>query len=235
MTMTPEAFAKDLMETLGDNLKSVVLYGSAARDDHSKKFSDFNVFCVLNDPSPAELAKGSKVIKKWVKGGNPPPHFFSADHIATSLDVFPMEFLDMKDKHRVLVGDDPLTDISVDPKNLRHQCESELKGKVLHLRAYFACHSQDTKKLAEAVVASFPAILASFRAVLRLTGKTPPADSKATVEMLAQLTDINPDVFLGIVAVRRSESLMPRGEEVLAIFERYLTELETVTTFVDGM
>ena len=146
--MTPFELAHELERIYGDQLKSVVLYGSAASDDYSKKFSDFNVFCILGDPSPGALAKSNGLVRKWVKKGNPPPHFFDPKHIETSLDVFPMEFMDIKDQHKVLLGKDPLHGISVDLKNLRHECESELKGKLLHLRAFYAENCNKPKMIA---------------------------------------------------------------------------------------
>lgn len=233
--MTPYELAHELEQVYGDALKSVVLYGSAASGDHSKRFSDFNIFCVLDDPSPALLSKANRLVRKWVKKGNPPPHFFDPRHIETSLDVFPMEFLDIKDQHKVLFGKDPLDGIDVDPKNLRHQCEGELKGKLLHLRAFYAENCNNPKTIAEIMAKSLPTFLAAFRAVLRILGKKPPDGSRAVVELLAQNIDINPQVFFDIIDIRGGESLLPCGDDALAMFERYLTELVAVTTFVDGL
>ncbi len=231
--MTPHQLAHELERIYGEHLKSVVLYGSAASEDYSKKFSDFNVFCVLDDPTPAALSKSNSLIRKWVKKGNPPPHFFDPKHIETSLDVFPMEFMDIKDQHKVLLGKDPLEGISVDPKNLRHECESELKGKLLHLRAFYAENCNKPKLIAEIMIKSFPTFLAAFRGTLRLLGKKPPRDAKTTVELISAEVNINTEVFLQIIESRTGESLLPRGDEALEMFERYLTELTVISDFVD--
>jgi len=233
--MTPQELTRELEKVYGNGLKSVVLYGSAAGGERSKKFSDFNIFCVLDEPSPAKLALSNKLVKKWVKKGNPAPHFFDPKHIETSLDVFPMEFLDIQDQHQVLFGNDPLDGITVDPKNLRHECESELKGKLLHLRAFYAESYDRPKLIAEMMVRSFPTFLAAFRGTLRILGKKPPKNSKAVVELIAGTIDINPQIFLDVIGIRSGESLLPRGDDALAMFERYLVEITTVTTFVDQL
>lgn len=233
--MTPHELAHELERIYGEELKSVVLYGSAAGGEHSKKFSDFNVFCVLSNPTPASLAKANGVIRKWVKRGNPPPHFFGPEHIERSLDVFPMEFLDMLERHQALIGKDPLAGIKVDPKNLRHQCESELKGKLLHLRAFYAASCHEPKQVAKAMVQSFPTFLAAFRGIIRLLGDKAPADARAVIERIAQQIDINPQIFFDIIDIRAGMGYLPRRSDALAAFEQYLTEIEAVTRYIDRM
>lgn len=233
--MTPHEFAHELEKIYGAELKAVVLYGSAADGDHSKKYSDYNLFCVMEQPSAGALARANRVVRKWVRQGNPPPHFFGQEHIERSLDVFPIEFLDMQERHRVLIGSDPLAGVRVDPKNLRHQCESELKGKLIHLRAFYAANCHRPRRIARMMVESFPSFLAAFRAVLRLIGVAPPRDAAGTVELLAQKVGFAPEIFLDVVAIRQGSSILPRGDEALSAFERYLTELSAVTTFADRM
>ena len=46
-----------LKVTYGDDLKSLVLYGSGAAKDHHKNFSDLNILCVLHHVGLAELRK----------------------------------------------------------------------------------------------------------------------------------------------------------------------------------
>src|SRR6266702_4619771 len=41
-----------LKKSHGERLISVVLYGSAAGDDHVVKFSDLNILCVLTEVTP---------------------------------------------------------------------------------------------------------------------------------------------------------------------------------------
>lgn len=233
--MNPHEFAHELELIYGEDLKSVVLYGSAAGGNHSGKYSDFNVFVVLRDISPASLARSNRAVRKWTGRGNPPPHFFGPEHIESSLDVFPIEFLDMLDRHEVLLGKDPLAGIRVDPKNLRHQCESELKGKLLHLRAFYAGNCHRPRRIAKIMVSSFPTFLALFRAALRLRGEEIPKDSKAVVEKTSQGLGFNPEIFLEVADIRSGNSRLPRGDGALSMFEQYLTGLEQVTRYIDEM
>ncbi len=232
-TMNPREFADKLFGIYGEKLVSVVLYGSAAGGNHSKKFSDYNVFCVLEKVTPSELMPAQKLIAKWVKQGNPTPLFFDPKHITSSLDVFPMEFLDMKDAHEVLAGKDPLQGLTVSVENLRRQCESELKGKIIQLRSFFSLMSNKPKEIARAMVRSFPSFLTCMRTILRLGDKKLPADARAVVEEACIVSNINPEVFFEVIAIRRGESLLPRRDDAIAMFEQYLTELQSLADFVD--
>lgn len=233
--MTPQDLAHELEKIYGENLLSVVLYGSAATEEYSEKFSDYNVFCVLTSPSTTELARSNSLVKKWTKNGNPSPHFFGAEHIHNSLDVFPLEFLDIKDRHKILFGNDPLKNMSIDPKNLRHQCEAELKGKLIHLRSFYATNCHKPKVVARVAMESFSTILTALRGTLRLLGKKPPRDSRAAVEIIAQQIGLTLEIFHQMIAIRQGQMIMPMGEDALGMFERYLTAVELITNYVDRM
>ena len=233
--MTPHELAHELEKIYGPDLKSVVLYGSAVDGTPSRKFTDTNIFCVLSQVTPAMLARSNKLIRKWTWRGNPPPHFFDTAHIERSLDVFPLDFLDMQDRHKVLVGLDPLEGIKVDSTNLRHQCESEFKGKLIHLRTLYAANCHRPRQIARLMVESFPTFLAGMRGILRLLKIAPPKDARAVAELVGQRVGINPTIFFDIIDIRQGESMLPRHSEALIAFERYLTELTALTKYVDEM
>ena len=233
--MTPHEFAHKLEQIYGDKLQSVVLYGPAIKDKRSKKFAGYNTFCILTEPTTTTLAKANGLIKKWCKKGNPAPHFFDPTHIETSLDVFPLDFLDIQAAHEVLMGNDPLKGISVDSKNIRHQCESELKGKLIHLRTFFAANCDKPKHIAATMVESFSTIMTALRGTLRLLGEKPPMEDSGVIEKISSLIDINPQIFFDIANIRNGSSLLPRKNDALEMFEIYLAEIETVTSFVDRL
>lgn len=232
--MTPHEFAHELENIYSAELKSVVLYGSAAGGEHSKKFSDYNIFCVLSNISPAMLSRSNSIVRKWIKNGNPPPHFFGPAHIERSLDVFPMEFMDMLDRHETLMGHDPLAGVEVDTKNLRLQCESELKGKLIHLHTFYAANCHKPRRLMDMMLESFPTFMAAMRAAIRILGEKPPSDSRAVVELVATRAGLNPSVFMDIIDIRRGDALIPRKDNALVAFEQYLTELDALTIYVDS-
>ena len=147
--MTIEQLVEQLKKALPDGLKSVVLYGSAAAGDHVSKRSDYNVLVVTEQLGLSELKALSKPASAWVKAANPPPLLFTLDRLKKSSDVFPIEFLDIKETHKILFGEDFLQDIEVHTENLRLELEHELKGKLIQLRERYLLANGKPKQVIE--------------------------------------------------------------------------------------
>ena len=123
-----------LKTALGDQLVSVVLYGSAAAGDHQKGFSDLNVLCVLTEITPREFDRSTPVFHWWRGLGNPAPLLLTRREFQTSTDCFAIEFHDIHDQHRILHGENVIGNLQVDDSFYRAQVEHELRAKLLRLR-----------------------------------------------------------------------------------------------------
>src|SRR5713226_8386959 len=106
-------FVQKIQAAAGANLASVILYGSAAEGEFHPEYSDLNLLCVLRDASFASLSKIAGVVEWWRGKKHHPPLVLTASELKTSADVFSIEFVDMKSRHRVLYGPDALRDLDV--------------------------------------------------------------------------------------------------------------------------
>src|SRR5579863_4912530 len=133
-----EAQLKEFLDRLqpaaGSNLVSVVLYGSAATGEFRAGQSDLNILCLVNQADADALESLHAISEWWIKKGNHPPLIFTRDELARSADVFAIELLDMKSKHRILYGPDFFTDLEVPLHLHRLQVERELRTNWLRLR-----------------------------------------------------------------------------------------------------
>src|SRR3990170_2041038 len=136
---------KRLREAYGDDLVSVVLYGSAASGDYQEKFSDLNILCTLRVVGVPELRRGGNVIQWWRKQKQPPPLLLSVEETRNAHDAFPIEFLDIQQSHRVLHGEDLASQIQVNAAHHRRQVEHELRSGLLRLRARYLVMQRDEK------------------------------------------------------------------------------------------
>ena len=127
-------YLEKLVELLGDNLITAAVYGSAASGDFSPKSSDFNLLLICRKVDLPTLKKCLKLVAKGRKDRITAPLFLTREHLDTSADVFPMEFLEFKENHLLLYGEDLLPGLQVDLKNLRYQCEEQIKGKLIRIR-----------------------------------------------------------------------------------------------------
>jgi hypothetical protein len=181
-----QALVRDMSTALGANLRSILLYGSAARGDHAGANSDLNVMVVVVDGSPEDLEPAAPVQKKWVRGGNPPFLIVTAEWILNSTDVFPLEFTDMVAAHRMLLGESPLSGVRVSDAHLRHQCEHEIRSIVLRLRAAYLDAYRKASHLEGLLITSFGSVTTVARAALRLSGEAVPARNEELFDAVAR-------------------------------------------------
>src|SRR5271156_2705373 len=89
-----------LKSAAAENLKAVVLYGSAVTGEFQEKHSDLNILCVLEIAGSADLERLHSAAEWWMKQGNPAPLVFTLEELKRSADVFAIELLDIKQHHR---------------------------------------------------------------------------------------------------------------------------------------
>lgn len=232
--MKLEKFIEQLKTAYGSKLQSIVLFGSAAAGDFQPGRSDYNVMVVLSDITPGALAQGAPLIRRWMKAGNPAPLLIDPQHIKSSKDVFPIEFSDMLEAHQILFGDSPLTGLVIDREQLRLQCESEIKQKILMLRERYVELYPSKRRLRKLMLRSFSSFLAIFRGYLRLKNLEVPKTKQAVLSKLNEATDFDTGVLERILAARTGERKIA-GAKVLSLFAEYLTSLEKIATVIDQL
>ncbi len=234
-------FCRALIDGFGEHLLSVILFGTAARtiksgapEDFKEGISDINIAIVLEKVTSTELNMIINIGRKYKKGNLALPLIFRGDHIATSLDTFPLEFSDMKQRHICLYGQDPLEKAVIENKNLRHQCEVEFKGKKVQLRRGYIAAGENKENLAALLSASVTSIIAACRGMVRLKGQNPP-DSVADL-----LTIVGENYKIDVDAIKRVW-LLKRGEveestaTLQILFDNYLQTLEKLANLVDKL
>ena len=225
----------DLRATHGDNLASVVLYGSAAAGDHIELRSDYNLLIALHRITPEDLRLAQAPMREWQRIGHPLPVYFTVEELSDAGDVFPIEFHQMAKARIVLFGKDPFEFVQLSDANLRHQTEYELRSKLIQLRRLYIPASVSTEKLCELMSDSLASFAALFRAVLLLHGKDAPVSKPDCVRATVQLLKLDAEPFEKIFEFRTSNSL-PRSEsEANAIFGSYLLQIEQVVEAVDEL
>lgn len=224
---------EDLRATHGDNLASVVLYGSAAAGDHIELRSDYNLLIALNRITPDDLRQAQAPMREWQRLGHPLPVYFTVEELSDAGDVFPIEFHQMANARIVLYGKDPFEFVHLSDVNLRHQTEYELRSKLIQLRSLYIPASLSIENLCDLMSDSLASFAAIFRAVLILHGKEAPVAKPDVVRAIAQLLQLNIEPFERIFEFRTTDNL-PRSEaEANEIFGEYLLQIETVIEAVD--
>jgi len=229
-----EEFIKRLEAALGENLVSLVLFGSAARGTHVEGRSDRNTLLIVRDATVASLHAAVPAVAEWARAGEPPPLIFAEAEWRSCADVFAIEIEDMREAHRVLAGQSPFDGLVTRKTDLRRELEHEARGKVLRLRTEYAAAAADGKALERLLVHSAGTFFILFRAALRLTGGVPPAGHDALVEETAAATGLDAAALEWVLAAlggRNPPPLQPYDP----VAGRYVDAMEKLADWVDGV
>ena len=95
------------------------------------------------------------VLRKF-KQGKEFPLLFTKEELKRGVDVFPVEFLNIKHDYKILIGEDLLKDIQISKKNLRLQLEFEFRSKLIHLRSEYLMFKE--RELESLILSTVPAL-----------------------------------------------------------------------------
>jgi hypothetical protein len=229
----PEILA-DLQGAYGEGLQSVILYGSGARGGYVPGKSDLNFLVVLAEGAAGDLERILPAIPKWKKRSVATPLFMTKAFIRSSLDVYPVEFLNMKRHYQVVHGEDVLGELGFDREAMRRQCERELKGKLMLLRTGFletADRAQDLKRL---MAGSITAFLSIFAALLDIKGRQIPGSRREVVTAVAEAYGFGADPFLRCIDLREGKQDLSH-RDLKTVFQAYAGEIEKLIAAVDRL
>jgi hypothetical protein len=231
--MKPDKLVEVLKEAAGDDLISVVLYGSAAVGDHAGKRSDYNVLVVTKTLDLSLLNAISKPAIEWSKAGNPAPLMFTVERLQQATDVFPIELLDIRDCHRLLFGRDVVSGLAISQRNLRLQIEGELRGALIKLRQRYLLTQGKEKAVATLMIESLSTFLVLFRAALRLYEATVPQPKLEALDKLAAHISFEQASFQVVHQLKSGEKTL-KEVDLFPLFKNYLETIECVIDAVDA-
>ncbi|MGH7742460.1 MAG: hypothetical protein ACRENS_10610 [Candidatus Eiseniibacteriota bacterium] len=227
------AWLDPVRAALGDEFLAAYLTGSVLSSAFDARHSRVNVLVVSRSLDMSRLDTLASRLPRPKKPAFD-PLFVTMHQIRHSLDVFPIEWLDLKERHLRLEGDDVFAALEVPLQALRLQCERELRGKHIRLREAYVLGHGHADHLTAVLRSTASGMATLFRTLLRLRGETPPADTPRVIERLADLYRLNATALLGPHVVRYSHQ-RPKFEVVQALYRGFLTELDRLIAAVDEM
>lgn len=224
----------DYKGLLGDDLISIILYGSATGQDYRPGKSDINFMMVLSEGGIDRLDRVFKMADKWKRRKVATPLFLTEIYVESSLDVFPIEYLNFQRNHILVYGKDILTDLFFNPEWVRLQCEREIKGKLLLLREAFLETAGKGRALKGLMAQSLQAFVAIFDALLYLKDKEIPLERREAVRLTCETFDLDSRLFEKVLDIKE-EKIKPNNTEISALFQAYLKEVRKLSRTVDTL
>jgi predicted nucleotidyltransferase len=221
-----------LLAAAGDNLKALVLFGSAARGEYHERHSDLNVLCVLERAGAQEIEALHEAAAWWEQKKFPAPQIFTLDELRASADIFAIELLDMKAHHKMIYGEDFFEELAVPMQWHRLQVERELRTNWVKLRQGILLAPQKDTVFMGLMDASVSTFVTLFRHALIVLGENAPAGRREVVSDIARLVGARPESLLTVLDVREGKR-QARDVNARETLREYLDLVERVTDQVD--
>ncbi len=228
-------------DALGKEFLGAYLTGSVLTQGFDPKLSHVNVLVVARHLDADTLDRLNAAIPRPKKKDKKKsalqfePLFVTQTQIEKSLDVFPIEWLDIQERHLRLEGDNVFEAIEVPRDHLRRQCEHQLRGKNIQLRQAYILSKHEPAVL-EAELAGVASTFATlFRTLIRLQGETPPTHNGQVVERVADIYGLDARGLLGAHLVRYSGEGAYNGGELGDMYRRFLVEVDRLVIAIDQL
>lgn len=232
-SMTLDELVAELSRVYHDGLRSVVLYGSAASGEQVQGQSDYNVLVIVDRMDRQRLQQLAETARRWTDAGNPSPLTLTQLEWARSADIFPMEYADILERHRVLKGESPFAGIHVSLRDLRLQVEHEAMGTLLRLRSGVMRVGTDSARQRALMVDSLSSLMVIFRGVMRLHGEVPPRDREAVASYVAACASFDVAPFNRVITWARQGKASPDADTE-AMLDAYVAGMEALVMYLDG-
>ena len=225
-------FLDEILQGFKPHIDSVYLTGSVLTADFDSKASDINSVLVLKQMDLEVLKILAPLGKKYGKKKIAAPLLMTPAYISHSLDVFPIEFLNIQLLHHTVYGQDLFQKLNIRAEDLRNQCERELKVKLIGLRQGYISAAGDRNMIADNFVRAISGYMPLFRALITLLGQIPPEGNEAVASVLQQAAGINTDIFITILKAKRDKGKFSL-DRLNALFEDYYGATERLREIVD--
>jgi predicted nucleotidyltransferase len=209
-----EEFKTTSVDSFGDSLKSILLFGSAA-EGRMRATSDVNVVMVFTRIDLDRVEKWRSHVEGLVAAIDLKPLFLLEDEIAAAAEAFAVKYFDILHRRRVLHGADPFGSLTISGEALRRRVSQVLLNLALRLRHSLFLHNDAarTHALADAV-----GPLRASAVALQELSRQPQTTPKEALLALA--------LPHGATAlIERMQVLRERGDPVTADSTRLLGEL----------
>jgi hypothetical protein len=180
-----------IREILGKNLVLIAQYNTG----------DVKSTLVVCNELYFETLKNLKQLKEI-------PLVFAKEELTNGIDVFPIEFLNIKQHHTMIFGEDILKDIVISKPNLRRQLEFEFRSKLIHLREqYLHFKGKDMDNL---ILSAIPTMSPIIGALVYLGDLE---DKEDMVKSVSQKFGVDLQILEEIQDIRKGKAKFKKDKE----------------------
>jgi predicted nucleotidyltransferase len=214
-------FVAAAREAFGDQLESVVLYGSAA-EGALRATSDVNVILVLGAFERARADRLREALRLAHATVRLRVMFLLAEEVAAAAEAFAQKFDDVRRRHRVLWGRDLFAALTPSRAALIGRINQVLLNLTLRLRAAYVERSLREEQLVVVVADAASPLRTAAASLLELEGHPAASPKAALREVALTLGGRTAETTLGRMSEARETGALPygaAGQTVLDLIE----------------
>lgn len=227
-------FTERVSHALGDNLTSITVVGSSLTADFKPGQSDMNTVLVLDKHTTGALNAIASLAKPMGKKKISPPLLMTLPYIERSRDVFGVEFLDFQLTHRTVLGEDPFASLSFEKKDVRLQCERELKATLIRLRQGYIASAANRRLVRDILISTAKAMAPLLRAMLWLKDTERSGETAITFSKAADVFSIKTGPLTNANQWRHEKIRLSESEMENA-FESIYSTVDELADIVDKL
>lgn len=195
---------------LGADLRSVVLFGSAA-EGQMRPTSDVNLIVVLTRFDAAQIDGLRDSFRTAHAAIQLEPMFLLESEIGAAVEAFAIKFADVLRRRRVIFGSDPFADVRLPRAAEISRLQQVLLNLALRLRERYVMSSLREEQAA-LIIADAAGPMRSFAAaLLELQGKPAPSPKEALTLVTAALPGNDWPQILAHLSQAREQRVLPPG------------------------
>lgn len=225
-------FVTAIMDLYTDGLVSIMAFGSVVTGDYDEAESDVNLLVVYNDLNIVDLARAADLSRRWLRKQRFAPRFLSRRNLEESARYFQVDFIEMRDAHVVLWGEDVLAGMELRPAELRWQIAYEVKAMRMRLKQQFWRTANDPPRMRAVLVQRFGSLIHLMRALLRLYNQPVPLTRRETLDVAIVRFGIDRAFADRMMALRQSRST-PSSATLTTLFTGLMDMIRTVDSRVE--
>jgi hypothetical protein len=229
-----QPLASELGEVLGAEFKGLAACPAGPGGDPGARTGATVVMVLVERVTVAVLNRLRPVIARWSKRLGIDPVIVTPEEIETSVDVFPIEFLNLKAEGAFIGEVNPFAELKVDRESLRRQVEEDLKTKGLWLRGAFLQQGTRRGAVHGLLVEHFATLTVLLRSLLTLKGRALPPGTGEALQAVAEAYGVQAETLTEVASLQRTP---PKGSQAERedLFQRYHEVLSHIAEQVNNM
>jgi len=228
-----KSYVKDVVKVYVNELEAVLLYGSAVRGEFLPGRSNFNLLLVMSSYDLSVLKKYDSIHKRWSKEQVVVPVFLTAADLQSASFVFPLEYQDILECHRLLWGQDPFVGLKIDARYLAGEVLQAIRGNLLRLRQRLVEGRSTEEAMTILLSLSITALLPALRGLQRLLGRPILAHGEPLLQDLEVHLEVDLTGLRDALLLKRGH-ISPGQKEIPRLMDRYLASLTKLMTTAEA-